>query len=127
MSCNMFNMPVELNSTMISFRVKSGRKIDTQIGGVYIHPQSVISDFNPDEFINDFTLLINKTIKVYLRIDVEYDEYYNQLNITVNTTKMIDWDYMTKIEKCANVLLKFCGKYKKPPKCFVIENYTPAA
>jgi hypothetical protein len=40
---------------------------------------------------------------------------------------MIDWDYMTKIEKCANVLLKFCGKYKKPPRCLVIESYTPVA
>lgn len=127
MSCNMVNIPVELTSTMISFKVKSRGKIETHIGDVYIHPRTVITDFNPDEFFNDFTLVVTKTIKIYLHIDVEYDEYHNQLNIVVNTRKFIDWDYMSKIEKCANVLLKYRGKYKNPPKCFIIESYTPAA
>lgn len=127
MCFTMVNIPVELTSTMISFKVKSRGKIETHIGDVYIHPRTVITDFNPDEFFNDFRILINKTINIYLHIDVEYDEYNNQLNIIVNTRKMINWDYMTKIEKCANVLLKFRGKYKYPPKCFIIESFTPAA
>ena len=127
MCFTMVNIPVELTSTMISFKVKSRGKIETQIGDVYIHSRPSFTDFNPDEFYNDFTILINKTINIYLHIDIEYDEYHNQLNIVVNTRKFIDWDYMGKIEKCANVLLKYRGKYKNPPKCFIIESYTPAA
>ena len=126
MCFTMVNIPVELTSTMISFKVKSRGKIETHIGDVYIHPR-INTDFNPDEFFNDFTLVVTKTIKIYLHIDVEYDEFHNQLNIVVNTRKFIDWDYMDKIEKCANVLLKYRGKYKNPPKCFIIESYTPAA
>jgi hypothetical protein len=127
MCFSMVNIPIELTSTMISFKVKSRGKIETHIGGVYIHPQPSITDFNPDEFFNDFVLLINKTINFKLHIDVEYVDYEHQINITVNTRKMINWDYMIKIEKCANVLLKYRGKYKFPPKCFIIESYTPAA
>ena len=123
----MVNIPVELTSTMISFKVKSDRKINTLIGGIYIHPQIVTTDFNPDEFFNDFTLVVTKTIKIYLHIDVEYVEYENHLNIIVNTRKMIDWDYMDKIEKCVRVLLKYRGKYKNPPKWSIMESYTPAA
>ena len=125
---NIINLPVDIHTTMISSNVKqSRRKIQTQIGGIYVHPTTVISDFDLDEFINDFNVMIQKTINTPLRIHIEYDEYDNLLDIIVHTTKMIDWDYMTKIEKCANVLLKFCGKYKKPPRCLVIESYTPVA
>ena len=37
MCFTMINIPVELTSTMISFKVKSRGKIETQIGDVYIH------------------------------------------------------------------------------------------
>ena len=130
MSCNMsniINLPIELNTIMISSNLKSGRKIDTQIGGVYIHPRPIISDLNLDEFINDFNTMLNKLINTSLRIHIEFDEYYNHLEITVHTTKMINWDYITKMEKCVNILLKLRGKYKKPPTYSFMESYTPAA
>ena len=126
MNPNFLNIPVELNASMISFKVKNRNTIDTQIGLINLH-KSFISDFDPDEFINDFTSIINKTINFKLRIDIEYDEIYNFMEIIVNTNKMIDWNYMDKIEKCANVLLKYNGKYKRPPKCLVIESYSPAS
>ncbi len=130
MSCNMsniINLPIELNTIMISSNLKSNRKIDTQIGGVYIHPRPIVSDLNLDEFINDFNTMINKLINTSLRIHIEFDEYYNHLEITVHTTKMINWDYITKMEKCVNILLKLRGKYKKPPTYSFIESYTPVA
>jgi hypothetical protein len=130
MSCNIpniINLPIVLNTIMISSNLKSNRKIATQIGGVYIHPNHVVSDFNFDEFINDFNAMINKLINTSLRIHIELDEDYNNLEITVHTTKMINWDYITKMEKCVNILLKFRGKYKKPPTYSFIESYTPAA
>ena len=130
MSCNMsniINLPIELNTIMISSNLKSNRKIDTQIGGVYIHPRPIVSDLNLDEFINDFNTMINKLINTSLRIHIEFDEYYNHLEITVHTTKMINWDYITKMEKCVNILLKLRGKYKKPPTYSFMESYTPAA
>ena len=130
MSCNMsniINLPIELNTIMISSNLKSNRKIDTQIGGVYIHPRPIISDLNLDEFINDFNTMLNKLINTSLRIHIEFDEYYNHLEITVHTTKMINWDYITKMEKCVNILLKLRGKYKKPPTYSFMESYTPAA
>ncbi len=130
MSCNMsniINLPIELNTIMISSNLKSNRKIDTQIGGVYIHPRPIVSDLNLDEFINDFNTMLNKLINTSLRIHIEFDEYYNHLEITVHTTKMINWDYITKMEKCVNILLKLRGKYKKPPTYSFIESYTPVA
>jgi hypothetical protein len=130
MSCNIpniINLPIELNTIMISSNLKSNRKIATQIGGVYIHPRPIVSDLNLDEFINDFNTMINKLINTSLRIHIEFDEYQNHLEITVHTTKMINWDYIIKMEKCVNILLKFRGKYKKPPTFSFIESYTPAA
>ena len=131
MSCNMsniINLPVDIHTTMISSNVKqSRRKIETQIGGIYVHPTTVISDFNLDEFINDFNVMIQKTINTPLRIHIEYDEYDNLLDIIVHTTKMIDWGYITKMEKCVNILLKFRGRYKKPPEYIIGESYTPVA
>lgn len=126
MNPNFLNIPVELNTTMISFKVKNRNTIDTQIGLINLH-KSFISDFNPDEFINNFTTIINKKINIKLCIDIEYDEMYNFMEIIVNTNKMIDWNYMDKIEKCVNVLLKYNGKYKNPPKFNVLESYNPAS
>jgi hypothetical protein len=40
---------------------------------------------------------------------------------------MINWDYITKMEKCVNILLKLRGKYKKPPTYVIGESYTPVA
>ena len=127
---NSFNLPVDIHTTMITSSVKTVRKIDTQIGGIYIHPRVYSSDFNFEEFINDFTSTVFKIIKTPLRIHVEYDEYYGNIEVIVHTsnTLCIEENVIKKIFKCLDVLIKFRGKkYEKPPTYYVTENYTPVA
>lgn len=103
-----------VSSCMVTYNINKGKKIRTEIGDIFI-PHSMVTDFIPGEFIDDFTLLINKSINIRLHIHIEYNEIQNQLYINVSG-EMIGYDNFSKIEKCANVLLKYRGRYNRPPK-----------